>query len=109
MPPNHPVRHAHGGPPARLDRRERHQLAKLETAAALAHHEIGLRQQLTQAQMIADTAVANTAMACVAGSAGFAAALCDAAPEVAEALAFFQAKHAANLAQKMDDHSWTPR
>jgi len=80
----------------------------METGAALAHYEIALRQQLTQAQMVADTAVAQTAMACVAGSAGFAATLRDAAPEVTEALAFLQAKHTANLAQRMDDFSWRP-
>jgi hypothetical protein len=106
MPSNHPVHRA--GHAAQLDRRERHQLAKLETSAAMTHREIQLRQHLVQAQMLADTTVAQTAMACVAGTAGCVAALRDAAPEVAEALAFLQAKHTANLAQRMDDFSWRP-
>ncbi len=106
MRTNHPIERPSSGLPARLDRRERHQLQKMETTAALAHHEIWLRQQLTQTEMVSDTAVAGTAMACVVGTAGVAAALRDAAPEMADALALLQAKHLANLAQKMDDHSW---
>ncbi|HEY4810790.1 MAG TPA: hypothetical protein VIH71_07000 [Solirubrobacteraceae bacterium] len=45
-------------------------------------------------------------MASVAGTAGFVATLRDVAPEAAEALNFLQAKHVANLAQRMDDFSW---
>ena len=102
---NHPIRHS-STTATTLDRRDRHQLKKMDADAALTRHEMGLRTGLAQAQMIADTAVAQTAMACVAGSASFAATLRDAAPEVAEALNFLQAKHAANLAQRMDDFSW---
>lgn len=109
MPSTHPIRRVQAGQPARLDRRERHQLQRLETTAVLAHHEIVLRQQLTQAQMIADTAVTQTAIACVAGTSGCVAALSDADPEVAEALAFLQAKHLANLAHRMDEFSYQPQ
>ena len=69
MSANHPVHRAESVLPARLDRRERHQLQKMQAAAALGHHEIALRRELIQAQMLADTAVAHTAMACVAGTA----------------------------------------
>ncbi len=105
MSTSHPARRAASGSPARLDRRERHQLQKMEASTVLAHHEIVLRQQLTQSEMLAEAAVTATAMSCVAGSAGYAAVLRDAAPEAAEGLAFLYAKHTANLAQRMDDHS----
>jgi hypothetical protein len=105
--PNHLIRRTSSIHPAQLDRRERYQLAKMETSAALTHRELHLRRELAQAQIIADTAVAHTAMASVAGTAGCVAALRDVSPEVAEALAFLQAKHVANVAQRMDDFSWT--
>jgi len=92
--------------PSKLDRRERHQLLKMESSAALTHRELQLRRQLAQAQIIADTAVAHTAMASVAGTAGYVAVLRDASPEVADALALLQAKHLANMAQRMDEFSW---
>lgn len=109
MPSSHPIRRAQATQPASLDRRERHQLQRLEATAVLANHEIALRQQLAQAQMIADTAIAQTAMACVAGTAGCAVAISDAVPEVADALAFLQAKHLANLAHRMDEFSFQPQ
>ena len=104
MPSQHPIHRQSGA--AGLDRRERHQLQKLESSAVLTHREIQLRQSLVQAQMLADTTGAQTAMACVAGTAAFAGALREASPETAEALALLQAKHLANLAQRMDDFSW---
>jgi hypothetical protein len=105
MPGNHPIRRPSSAP-VHSDRGERREIDTMDRSARLAHRELQLRREHAQAQIIADTAVTQTAMASVAGTAGCAAVLRDACPEVGEALAFLQAKHLANVAQRMDDFSW---
>lgn len=103
MPPNnHPVPSTSATHHVTLDRRQRREVEAKETSAAMAHHELQLRREYVQAEMIADTCLAQTAAACVAGSAGFNAVLRAAAPEASAALAVIEAVHANKLAQRLD-------
>jgi hypothetical protein len=77
----------------------------MEVSAALAHRELHLRREFAQAQILSDTAVAQTAMAAAAGTAAYGQVLRDASPEAAEALRFLEAKHVASMGQRMDEHS----
>lgn len=88
--------------PAVLTRRDRREIQVLESTALVEHIALQLRQSLAQSAMLAETAVTQTAMASVTGTAASAAALRKAVPEVAEALAFLQTKHTMNLGQRID-------
>jgi hypothetical protein len=86
-----------------VGRSARREMEVNDQAALVAHHELAVRLGYVQAQIMADTAVANTAMAAVAGSAGFAGVLGDASPEVVGALEMVQAKHLGAIGRRMDD------
>lgn len=88
--------------PTVLNRRERRELASMEGTAALDLVGLQLRQHLAQAAILSETAVTQTAMASVTGTAACAGALRKAVPDVAEALLFLQAKHVANQGQRID-------
>jgi hypothetical protein len=88
--------------PAALTRRDRRELVSMESTATLELVDLQLRQQLAQAGLLAETAVTNTAMASVTGTAACAAALRKAVPEVAEALQLLQTRHVLNAAQRID-------
>ncbi len=88
-----------------LDRRERRQVEAMETSAALAHRELQLRREYAQAEVIADNALTQTAMASVTATAASAAALRQVAPEVAGALNYLQQKHVINTGNHLDDFS----
>lgn len=88
--------------PTVLNRRERRELSSMESVAALDLVGLQLRQHLAQAAILSETAVAQTAMASVTGTAASAAALRKAVPEVGEALLLLQSSHVHNQKRRID-------
>lgn len=90
---------------AQLTRRDRRHSEAMESWAVMAHRDIQLRRSHAEAQILADTSVTHVAMAAAAGTAAYGTALRDFSPEASEVLRFLEAKHAAIMAQRMDEHS----
>jgi hypothetical protein len=88
--------------PTALTRRDRRELATLESTATIDLVDLQLRQQLAQAAILSETAVTQTAMASVTGTAACAAALSKAVPVVGEALLLLQASHVHNQKRRID-------
>jgi hypothetical protein len=87
---------------AALSRGVRRDVEAFDAGAAVAHHELQVRLEYAQVGILADTALANTAMAAIAGSGAFARTLCEVCPEDAEALRLLQAKHLGMVGARMD-------
>lgn len=77
----------------------------METSAVLDLYGLQLRTEQAQAAMMADTALAHTASACIAGSSGFNAVLRAAAPDADQALSLIEATLGHKLARRLDGFS----
>lgn len=87
--------------PAILTRRESRQLQTMEANATLELVGVQLRQTVTQAEILADTATTHTAMASAAGTAAVAQMFEKAAPRAAGVIALLEATHGAKLVRKI--------
>jgi 23S rRNA pseudoU1915 N3-methylase RlmH len=86
-----------------LDRCSRREIESMGATAILDLYGLRLRTEQAQAAMMADTALAHTASACVAGTSGFNAVLRAAAPDADQALSLIEATLGHKLARRLDD------
>jgi hypothetical protein len=88
--------------PVLLAWRDRRALHAIESSAALELIQLQLRQNLTQATILCETAVTHTAMASVTGTQAAAGAFKTAVADAGDALTLLQGAHVANQKQRIE-------